>query len=263
MELAMRYELMLPHQIRDAIAGNWPVVLPLGVLEYHGEHLAVGMDTLAVTTMLAILENEADLVILPPFYYGAASYAVAPPEGTGSVQVDSSALSPFARELFTGLLRVGFRNIHAFIHHQSENFTVGMPTDLAFKLGARQAIFAFLEKTRGEGWWGDEAMAAYYAQQAKGGDPFNWIKFHPLMTEEIIANYPFDHAGEGETSLMMAMCPEAVDMARLSDKQWYVGSAASASRITGERGRDLILAHMRKVLEIEAKQYSGRTTCPS
>ena len=43
----MRYELMLPHQIRTAIAGNWPVVLPLGVLEYHGEHMAVGMDTLA------------------------------------------------------------------------------------------------------------------------------------------------------------------------------------------------------------------------
>ena len=48
----MRYELMLPHQIRTAIDGNWPVVLPLGVLEYHGEHMAVGMDTLAVTGIL-------------------------------------------------------------------------------------------------------------------------------------------------------------------------------------------------------------------
>ena len=34
----MRYEMMLPHQIRAAIAANTPVVLPLGVLEYHGEH---------------------------------------------------------------------------------------------------------------------------------------------------------------------------------------------------------------------------------
>jgi creatinine amidohydrolase/Fe(II)-dependent formamide hydrolase-like protein len=32
----VRYELMLPHQIRAAIDGNWPVVLTLGVLEYHG-----------------------------------------------------------------------------------------------------------------------------------------------------------------------------------------------------------------------------------
>ena len=79
---ALRFELMFPHQIRAAIAGNWPVVLPLGVLEYHGEHLAVGMDTLAAVKVLDILECETDLVILPPFYYGASSYAVAPPEGS-------------------------------------------------------------------------------------------------------------------------------------------------------------------------------------
>lgn len=244
----MRYEMMLPHQIRAAIAANLPVILPLGVLEYHGEHMAVGMDTLAVTSALDILETEAEMIILPPFYYGAASYAVEPPEGTGSVHVDSTALHPFARELFIGLLRVGFRNIHAFIHHQSENFTVGMPTDLAFKLGARQAIFAFLEKTRGEGWWGDNRMADYYAQQAGGEDPFNWIRIHPLMTADTISQYPFDHAGEGETSLMLSMCPQAVDMDRLPGDRWYVKTAGQATAETGHRGRDLILTHMRRVL---------------
>ena len=187
-------------------------------------------------------------MILPPFYYGAASYAVEAPEGTGSVQVDSTALHPFARELFNGLLRVGFRNIHAFIHHQTENFTTGMPTDLAFKFGARQAIFAFLEKTRGEGWWGKRDMADYYARQQGGEDPFNWIRIHPLMTRETIGQYPFDHAGEGETSLMLAMCPEAVDMDLNSDARWYTESARQASAETGARGRDLILAHMRRAL---------------
>jgi creatinine amidohydrolase/Fe(II)-dependent formamide hydrolase-like protein len=248
----MRYEMMLPGQIRAAIAANTPVVLPLGVLEYHGEHMAVGMDTLAVTRSLDLLEKEAEIVILPPFYYGAASYAVEPPEGTGSVHVDSSALHPFARELFTGLLRVGFRNIHAFIHHQSENFAVGMPTDLAFRFGARQAIFAFLERTRGEGWWGGREMADYYAKQSGGSDPFNWIKIHPLMTAETIGQYPFDHAGEGETSLMMAMCPEAVDMDAFSAERWYVETARQATPEKGAQGRELILAHMRKVLGLTA-----------
>ena len=248
----MRYEMMLPRQIRAAIAANLPVVLPLGVLEYHGEHMAVGMDTLAVTTALEILEKEGDMVILPPFYYGAASYAVEPPEGTGSVHVDSGVLHPFAREMFTGLLRVGFRNIHAFIHHQSENFAAGMPTDLAFKFGARQAIFSYLEKTRGEGWWGSSKMADYYAQQAGGDDPFNWIKIHPLMTAETIGQYPFDHAGIGETSLMLAMCPEAVDMTVPPGEQWYVQTAAKASAELGGRGRDMILAHMRRALGLPA-----------
>lgn len=244
----MRYELMLPHQIRTAIKENWPVVLPLGVLEYHGEHLAVGMDTLAVVKILDILEGEMNLVLLPPFYYGASSYVVEPPEGKGSLHVGAEALFPFAQEMFTGLLRIGCRNIHFFIHHQTENFTAGMPTDLAFKFAARQAVFAFLQRERGDGWWGNPKMANYYAKQKAGDDPFNWIKGHPLMTAEIIENYPFDHAGVGETSLMLALCPEVVDMDRLSTETWYTSDAKLASVELGMKGRDLILAHMRKVL---------------
>lgn len=244
----MRYELMLPHQIRTAIGKRWPVVLPLGVLEYHGEHLGVGMDTLAVVKVLDLLEKEMDMVILPPFYYGASSYAVAPPERNGSVHINADNLLPIARDLFRGLLRVGFRNIHFFIHHQTENFTVGMPTDLAFKFAACQAIFEFLEKQCGEGWWGRSAMTEYYAHQAGGDDPFNWIKGHPLMTAEIIQRYPFDHAGRGETSLLMALCPEAVDMQRFSPRKWYTRTARHASPELGVKGRAMILDHLRKVL---------------
>jgi creatinine amidohydrolase/Fe(II)-dependent formamide hydrolase-like protein len=250
----MRYELMLPHQIRAAISARWPVVLPLGVLEYHGEHMAVGMDTLAVVKLLEILEGEADLVILPAFYYGAASYAVEPPEGNGSVQVNAERLFPFAQDLFSSLLRIGFRNIHFFIHHQTENFAAGMPTDLAFKFAARQAIFTLLERERGEGWWGDSKMADYYAQQAGGEDPFNWIKGHPLMTAEIIKRYPFDHAGVGETSLLMSLCPDGVDMSRFSEDKWYLRSAREATAELGAKGREMVLGHMRDVLGIPAKR---------
>ncbi len=246
----MRYELMLPHQIRAAIKERWPVVLPLGVLEYHGEHMAVGMDTLAVVKLLEILEREANLVVLPAFYYGASSYAVEPPEGSGSVQVNADRLFPFAQDLFRSLLRIGFRNIHFFIHHQTENFAAGMPTDLAFKFAARQALFEFLERERGEGWWGSDQMADYYAQQAAGDDPFNWIKGHPLMTKDIIARYPFDHAGLGETSLLMALCPEGVDLRKFSAEKWYSRSAAQASADFGATARDLILSHMRQVLGV-------------
>lgn len=247
----MRYEMMFPYQIRAAIDENWPVVLPLGVLEYHGEHLAVGLDTLVVIKSVEILEKEIDLVLLPPFHYGAASYAVEPPERNGTLHVDADKLYPFAREMFKGLLRIGFRNIHFFVHHQTENFAAGMPTDLAFKFGARQAIFDFLQADRGEGWWGDSKMADYYSQQSTGSDPFNWIKGHPLMTSEIIAQFPFDHAAQGETSLLMALCPEGVEMERLDADKWYTKSAETASVALGEKGRDLILDHMRDVLGVK------------
>ena len=245
----MRFEMMLPHQIRAAIAANTPVVLPIGVLEYHGEHMAVGMDTLAVTRILDRLEQETDLVILPPFPYGAASYAVEGPQGSGSLHVDAGKFAPFAEEMFLGLLRIGFRNIHGLIHHQTENFAAGMPTDLAFRFAGRQAVFRFLEAERGEGWWGRAEMRDYYAQHDAGTDPFNWIRIHPLMTANITAEYPFDHAGVGETSLMMALAPEAVDAARMDENTgWYTETAKDASAALGEKGVALILDHLRSIL---------------
>ncbi|MFZ5710034.1 MAG: creatininase family protein [Pseudomonadota bacterium] len=247
----MKLDLMRPGQIRDAIAANLPLALPLGVLEYHGEHLPCGMDTLAVARILDRIEaaTPSRLILAPAFPYGAASFAVAGPEGTGTLQVGPDALVPFAEHLFAGLLRIGFRNIHAVIHHQSENFLQGMPTDLSFRLGARKAIFAHLERTRGEGWWGKADMADYYAGHAKGENPFNWVQVHPLMDAPIIAQHPFDHAGPGETALMLALAPGTVDMGRVAEGgHWYVAGAEAATREMGEHAVTLIEARLRALL---------------
>ena len=241
----MRFEFMLPYQIKEEITKNTPVVLPIGVMEYHGEHMAVGMDTLAVTRILDRLEKQMEIVILPPFSYGAASYAVAAPEGTGSLHVDAAVLAPLAEQIFAGLLRIGFRNIHGIVHHQTENFTSGMPTDLAFKIGAKQAIFKFLERTEGEAWWGKQDMSDYYSRNQAGNDPFNWINLHPLMDCEIIKNYIFDHAGEGEASLLMALAPEGVEMDRISENSnWYTNSASNSSLDKGEEVTSQIVKNL-------------------
>jgi creatinine amidohydrolase len=248
----MRYELMLPHQVRKAIQEDWPVVLPLGVLEYHGEHLGIGLDTLVVVKVLERIEKETNLVLLPAFYYGSASYAVEPPEKKGTLHVDSSHLLPVACDLFMSLLRVGFRNIHFFIWHQTDN--VGMPTDLAFKLAARQATFAFLEREGGEGWWGKGEMSDFYAKQAKGKGSFSWVQGHPLLDAEMFKQFPADHAGLGETSLFMALCPEAVDMSRQTAEAWYTRPAVGATAELGEKGVRLMLDSVRRALAGPGKQ---------
>jgi creatinine amidohydrolase len=241
----MRFERMRPAEIRAAVARGTPFVLPIGVQEYHGEHLPVGMDLLAVTEALDRLGD--DIVILPPFAWGAASFAVAPPEGTGTVHVDTAALLPFARALFSSLLATGLRNIHGVIHHQTENFAQGMPTDLAFRLAAREAVFAHLEQTRGRGWWGRGDMADYYEGHAAGDNPFNWISIHPLLPPG--HGYIFDHAGEGETSLMLALAPDTVDMSATAlNDTWYTATAPGATAATGETGVATMLAHLRQVL---------------
>jgi creatinine amidohydrolase len=245
----MQFERMRPPEIRAAVAAGIPFVLPIGVQEYHGEHLPVGMDLLAVTESLSRLGDE--IVLLPAFAWGAASHAVAAPQGSGTVHVDSAALLPFARALFAGLLATGLRNIHGVIHHQTENFAQGMPTDLAFRLAAREAVFAHLEATRGQGWWGKGEMAEYYEGHAAGDNPFNWISIHPLLPQGHA--YIFDHAGEGETSLMLALAPATVDMsACAANDTWYTASAPQASAATGEGGVAIMLSHLRQVLGLRA-----------
>ena len=193
----MRYELMRPSQIREAIEKRTPVVLPLGVLEYHAEHLPVGMDTLAVERALYEYEKIAEIVILPSFYWGASSRAVAPCEGRGSIPVNSQALVPIAREIFRGLLDVGFRNIHTIIHHQSEDFNAGMPTDLAFRLASRQVIMEFLEEKRAMAGGAIPQPSSYYDDHDNlTRIRSSGIQNHALMDAEVFAKYPFDHAGE-------------------------------------------------------------------
>ena len=248
----MRYDLLTPHHLRAAIAANTPLVMAIGVQEYHGEHLPLGVDLLAVTRCLDRLEAEApeSLILLPPFAYGAASHAVAGPT-SGTLHLDPQTFQPLAQALFAALLKVGFRNIHGIIHHQTENFAQGMPTDLAFRLAARQAVFAHLEATRGEGWWGADSMGSYYEGHAAGDNPFNWISIHPLMPPEAAQHFPFDHAGEGETALMLALAPETVEPARLAENTgWYTQTAPRATKAQGEAGVAVILNYLKGLLSL-------------
>ena len=65
---------MLPYQVREAIEKNYPVILPLGVIEYHAEHLPLGTDCFTCLEAINRVEKKhPEIVILPPFYYGAAS----------------------------------------------------------------------------------------------------------------------------------------------------------------------------------------------
>lgn len=204
----MRYLLCPPHRLRRALAENLPLVVALGVQEYHGGHLPLGVNLLTVTRCLDLLEAAAP-----------DSFAL---------HLQTQAFHPLAEALFSALLRAGFRNIHGVIHHQTEHFAQGMPTDLTFRLAARNAVFAHLEATRGPGWWGAQGMEAYCADHALGANPFNWVQIHPLMTPEVAQHLPFDHAGEGETALMLAPKPSR-------PRAWPITAPGSPPRPRGPR----------------------------
>ncbi|MBR7104173.1 MAG: creatininase family protein [Lentisphaeria bacterium] len=230
----MRYLYMQPSQIRDAVKRNIPVVLPLGVIEYHAEHLPIGTDYFIAEKVLNMVEEQYpdDMVLLPPFYYGTATCAVADPENNGTINVSPEKIIPVAEDIFKGLLEVGFRNIHCFIAHQTEGFYQGMPTDLAFRFAGRKIIFEFLDKKNGRGWWGNEENAQYYTG---GNNPFNYIRVHPVRTRESTQKkFKGDHTGVLETSEMLVIHPETVSMEKIDDSLWYARTAHQATKEFGE-----------------------------
>ena len=68
------------------------------------------------------------------------------------------------------------------------------------------------------------------------------------MDEASQKEFPIDHAGKQETSLMMAFCPEGVDLSKKIGGLWYAKTAAEATPSYGMKAKALILAGMRKVM---------------
>lgn len=239
----MKLYEMLRHECKKAQEENWPLFVPVGTIEYHGEHLPLGVDGLAVVKVLDLLEARKDCVVAPAIWYGISSYAVAGPE-KGTIDVDPDHFEKHVYDVLKGLVGNGFRNIFVVIHHQFEEGRY-MPTGIACKKAAMTLIMETLERERGRGWWGDTQMSTYYDEMDTSNDPFNRIDVIPLMSPGTQHKMGFDHAGRLETSLMLATVPDHVEMQRLkSDNLWYTKTATDATPEHGSKAIEMILDYL-------------------
>ncbi len=67
---ARRLEYLLPFQIRESIAARPVAYLPLGTIEWHSEHLPVGLDALTAHGLCLRAALIGGGLVLPPLYYG-------------------------------------------------------------------------------------------------------------------------------------------------------------------------------------------------
>ena len=49
---------------------------------------------------------------------------------------------------------------------------------------AKRATMRYLEKTKGQGWWGSESYSDYYEELEGTNNPFNWIKLGRRLRKE-------------------------------------------------------------------------------
>ena len=241
----MKLHEMRPEQCKKAIEENWPLFLPLGTIEYHGEHLPLGVDTTVIVKVLESVERKINCVIAPALYFGLSSYAVSGPE-KGTIDINPDYFEKYLTEIFRGLIENGYRNILAVIHHQYEGENL-MPMALAAKKAALGVTFKYLEEKLGRGWWGANRMKDYYKKLQSNENPFNWIRVIPLMNAEIQKEYGYDHAGRVETSLMLYINTQSVNLKNLKyDNLWFTEDAQNATANYGKKIFDRIVKYLIK-----------------
>ena len=243
----MHLDKCFPKEINAAKEKHTPVVIVGGTVEYHGPHCSYGCDTLIAQGLVEKLAERKDIIIAPTISYSPSSWAVGD-DASGTVHVDEVVFEEYVFNIFMSMLSAGLRNIYVVIHHQFEQKNL-MPMTLSYMKAAKRATMRYLEKTKGMGWWGSESYKDYYENLGGGDDPFSWIKVIPTMSTEVQNATGYDHAGEFECSILMALYPDAVKLERLPDiKHWFTQSAYNANKEMGDKMVKLSLEYLEQTI---------------
>lgn len=159
-------------------------MLPIGALEQHGPHLPVTTDTILAEGVARRLADATRALLLPSIGYGDAWTS----EGfAGTLSLSPDTLRAIILDLGAGLARMGVRGLVTVNGH----FGNREPIALAARGLRAQHGFPVLHLD----YPGLEALAAEICDSRPAGPGFY-------------------HADEVETSMMLALAPEAVDMDR-------------------------------------------------
>lgn len=226
----MNLQYLLPHQLKQALADGWPLLVPTGCIEYHGPHLALGLDTLLVEELLQRVARQVNCIVAPPFWYGPTGYAVTGPD-QGTVDVSTERFGRHVKDVLSSFWEIGFRWIIVGVHHQQ----MDGPEALAIRQAAAEVTFEKTLTERGPAWWGKAPLPS-------SDHVFERIQVWPSVLPAAAAQgvEMADHAGYYETSLLLAARPELVELERLGiGAPWYCTTSDSkahkASTEAGER----------------------------
>ncbi len=226
-------ELTWP-DVRDAIAQDAIAILPTGCIEQHGPHLPLDCDagTPAPAVARACQEHGLRAVVLPVLPYGPAAEHMSFP---GTISLSQETHLRVVREITASLLHHGFRR-------------VVIMRGCAGHFGLEAAVYEL---------WSE--------QRRSGRNVF--IEIAPIFVgmdsvQQVVRQWFPDiqdvHAGEGETSLVLATRPHLVATERIPNTKcpapphgsWWArieeisenGATGEPSRANAEAGRAILEA---------------------
>jgi creatinine amidohydrolase len=161
-------------------------VLAVGSTECHGDHLPYGTDTMVAQYLAEEVARRVEgLLVLPSLPYGMSLHYASFPV---AVSLTTETLMRVLREVFDSLLYHGIVRL-LIVNGHDGNIAAIESAAREFRVEHPEMKIAVLEA-----WWQTAAELV------------------PDGTFEVWGG--LGHAGEGETSMMLAVAPELVDMSR-------------------------------------------------
>ena len=217
-------------------------LLPVGSVERHGDHLPLGTDTMEAEAVASLVSEKLGAHLFPPIWYGSSPTFR---KFAGTVDVGSEALREYVKGVIGGILRNGYEVVVVVNGHGGNSYTLReVARELAYE--HRGKVIVVVD------WWRDVAQG--------------------------VRNELFEapgHAGEDETSVMLHLAPNHVEMdlardhvldlpakvsvfSSLEDEIVYPNAVLGrATRASAEKGKKLLEAvaeeiaeEVRKVLNI-------------
>ena len=176
--MPIRLETLFPVELERHLAVSPVLVLPFGTIEWHSHHLPVGLDGLVAQAMGEKMADAMNAVLAPVCYWAVGGVPF-----PFTLNLPLAEIETLLRTVLKQHAEMKFEVLVLFTGH------FGLEQTLATKRAALQTMQT-----------SDATIL-------------------PLTTYDLITDfYSGDHAGIGETSLMMALRP---DLVRLAD--WPAG----------------------------------------
>ena len=179
----LRYERLHPAELRAAVERAPLAFVPIGTLEFHGEHLPFGVDSFEAHGLCLRAAELAGGVVLPPTYLACGCLDM-----PFTLTFDPQLVESWVRATIAQLAHRGFRAVVVVTGHG--------PLDLNH----------LLKRVCAEA----EGVAAY---------GLCWLELNAARLTGPETGEPtcVDHAAMVETSWMLALEPDLVHLDRLSD----------------------------------------------
>ena len=167
---------------------NVVIVQPIGAIEQHGPHLPLVVDTAIATAVVGAaleqLDRDIPAYALPPLFYGKSNEHWHFP---GTITLSATTLLQTIADIADSLYRAGFRKLALVNGHGGQPQVLEIAARDIHQVRAEMMVFPLFI-------WNVPNAAAE-------------LLTHKELTLGI-------HAGDAETSLMLAIAPEQVKMER-------------------------------------------------